>query len=49
VIIFVVIFLLIVIFGFSMKTCGGPAQQGSAGAYALAVSGDVPETIPADS
>jgi len=49
VIIFVVIFLLIVIFGFSMKTCRGTAQQESAGAYVLADSGITPETFTTDS
>jgi len=49
VIIFVVIFLLIVVFGFSMKTCRGPAQQSSAGAYSLVVPGSAPETVAADS
>jgi cytoskeletal protein RodZ len=49
VIAFVVIFLLIVIFGFSMKTCKGPAQQGSEGAYTLAVPGNTPDTVEAGS
>ena len=49
VIAFVVTFLLIVIFGFSMKTCKGPDQQRAAGVYSLEVPGNAPDTVEAGS
>jgi cytoskeletal protein RodZ len=50
VIIFVAIFLLIVIFGFTMKTCRGTAEHEEAGAVRMpAVAWIAPDPHPADS